>query len=287
MRPFTRRFPMRFLYVLTFLLVMGHPAASQTTFYIPVFYAPAPTRSTGTSLPTFTAWSSRVQAYNTRETPGYVQTVDRFPSFGPAPCLSDPVPVLPHNAEYYLGNCGDAQGALAFIKVEVSSGVVLGANVVKVDGLYGCGFGFQQFVIDQGRAPLPVFSSLFPAGATTIAGDVGLGSSWTCAAAIGEDYRRRVNLTILNAGGEEAVVFVRVLPIRPSAPLLEISYSIPARQVQQFRLPIPDFPTGAAYENMAWVEVTSTQPYLSYVSTIFENGQPGSQPFEVFPSRLP
>jgi hypothetical protein len=193
--------------------------------------------------------------------------------------------VLAHDAEYYLGNCGDAQGDLAFIKVEASSGVVLGANVVKVDGLYGCGFGFQRFVIEQGRAPLPVFSSLFPAGVTTIAGDVDLGSSWTCAAAIGEDYRRRVNLTILNAGEEQAAVLVRVLPLLPYAPLLEISYSIPAWQVQQFRLPIPASATGG--EDMAWVEVTSTQPYLSYVSSIFENGQPGSQPFEIFPSRLP
>jgi hypothetical protein len=278
---------MRFLYLSPLLFMMGHPAASQVTAYVPVFNAPAPTRSTGTSLPAFTGWYSLVQAYNTGGTTGYVRTVDRFPSVGPGPCLSDPVLVLPHNAEYYLGNCGGAQGGLAFIKVEVSSGMVLGAHVAKVDGLYGCGFGFQQFVIEQGRAPLPVFSSLFPAGATTIAGDVGLGSSWTCAAAIGEDYRRRVNLTILNAGEEEAAVFVRVLPIRPSAPLLEISYLIPVRQVQQFRLPIPDFPTGAAYENNAWVEVTSTQPYLSYVTTIFENGQPGSQPFEIFPSRLP
>jgi hypothetical protein len=277
---------MRFFYAFSLLLVMGRPAVSQTTAYIPVFFAQTATRTNGSSLPEATFWMATVQAYNAGDTVGYVQALDRFTGLNSGPCQSEPIPVPPHSAVYYLGNCADTTGPLAFIRIEATSGMFLGAHVSRADGPYGCGFGFQQFVIEQGRAPLPVFSSLFPAGATTIAGDIALGTAWACAAAIGEDYRRRVNLTVLNAGEESATVLVRVLPITPSDPLLEISYSIPARQVQQFRLPIPDFATGSAYDYFAWVEVTSSQPYLSYVSTIFVNGQPDSLPFEVFPSRL-
>ena len=34
-----------------------------------------------------------------------------------------------------------------------------------------------------------------------------------------------------------------------------------------------------------WLTITSDQPYLGYVSSVFEGGEPGSLPFQVFPLR--
>jgi hypothetical protein len=44
--------------------------------------------------------------------------------------------------------------------------------------------------------------------------------------------------------------------------------------------------TAANDGNRIWITISANQPFLSYVSTIFDNPEPGALPFEVYPSYL-
>jgi len=60
------------------------------------------------------------------------------------------------------------------------------------------------------------------------------------------------------------------------------------RQLNDVEIPLIDAGKYRDHDSSirVWVNITADQPFLSYVSSIFENGEPGSLPFEVFPSRL-
>lgn len=134
-----------------------------------------------------------------------------------------------------------------------------------------------------GRVELPVFTELFPAGSTAVAGDVSL-SALECAS--GPEARRRVNLTLFNAGTVAAKF--RVWAVSPTAgpggSSPEQEYSVPATSLVQFNaLPLEDLPV--CQVGGAWFRITGDQPFLAYVSTVRPENLPGVLPYEIFPAR--
>jgi hypothetical protein len=135
-----------------------------------------------------------------------------------------------------------------------------------------------------GRIELPVFTSLVPAGLTAVAGDVALTPTECSGPA---ESRRRVNLTIFNAGEKGATFTVvgTAVSAGPGAPGAAQTYTVPARSLVQFNaLPVDAFPV--CQPGGAWLRITGDQPFLAYVSTARPQTVPGILPYEIFPARL-
>jgi len=154
-------------------------------------------------------------------------------------------------------------------------------------------------VPSQGRVPLPTFTSLFPADAHAVSGDVKILDSPSDACptfnpSFAPTFRRRVNLTLFNAGNAAATFRVVGRQLAqagaPAVDLVTERYSVPARTVRQIDnlklelapLCAADGPDGLNI----WFDVSADQPFLSYVSTAFEDATPGALPYEIYPSRL-
>ena len=78
---------------------------------------------------------------------------------------------------------------------------------------------------------------------------------------------------------------------RPNEPVWSSTVSVDARSVLQVNnVPIPRSLTNPQENRRigsmsVWLTVTSDQPYLGYVSSVFEGGESGSLPFQVFALR--
>ena len=135
-----------------------------------------------------------------------------------------------------------------------------------------------------GRVELPVFTELFPAGMTAVAGDVSFSAS-ECAAA--PEARRRVNLTLFNAGDAAATFHVSAVSpgSNPGTGGEVAEYTVPAKSLVQFnQLPVDTLPVCEA--GGAWFRITGDQPFLGYVSTVRPETLPGVLPYEIFPAQL-
>jgi hypothetical protein len=139
--------------------------------------------------------------------------------------------------------------------------------------------GLPKVPLALGRVELPVFTELVPAGMTAVAGDISF-SADEC----GEtpSVRRRVNLTVFNAGAAPAS-FTLDAPNGTGDPSYPLKYEVPARSLFQFNdIPTAGLPvcsTGGAF-----VSVTADQPFLAYVSTSRPETVPGILPYEIFPA---
>ena len=134
-----------------------------------------------------------------------------------------------------------------------------------------------------GRVELPVFTELFPAGSTAVAGDVSL-SALECAS--GPEARRRVNLTLFNAGSHAATFHVSAVSVAsgPGGASPVQVYEVPANSLVQFNaLSLERLPVCEA--GGAWFHITGDQPFLAYVSTVRPESLPGVLPYEIFPAR--
>lgn len=147
-------------------------------------------------------------------------------------------------------------------------------------------------MVSQGRSSIPVFDALIPAGRTVVCGDISLGApTQKCGYPVVQQYPRRVNVTLFNAGSASATFLVTVVPLTVSAnPLYETAVSVAPHDVIQLnRLPIPVISNNTTingYDVSVWIRIVGTQPYLAYASSVFEDGVAGSMPFEVFPPHL-
>ena len=101
-----------------------------------------------------------------------------------------------------------------------------------------------------------------------------------------------MNVTLFNGGDVPATFTVTVLPVHFSGvPLSRETVVVDAKDVIQINsLPVPtefdnNLTTGFG-GNRVWITITADQPFLSYVSAIFDNAEPGAMPFEVYPSVL-
>lgn len=144
--------------------------------------------------------------------------------------------------------------------------------------------GLPKVPESLGRLELPVFTELFPAGTTAVAGDVSLAAS-ECAE--GATNRRRVNLTLFNGGSAAATFRVSAVSAAagPGAPSEEKEYAVPASSVVQFNeLPLDGLPVCEA--GGAWFRIAGDQPFLAYLSTVRPETLPGVLPYEIFPAKL-
>ncbi|KAA0249036.1 MAG: hypothetical protein EDX89_24330 [Acidobacteria bacterium] len=184
-------------------------------------------------------------------------------------------------------------GALPFFnEFEVPPGVVVSAEVEKQHRkLCGIDPGGNPIMetLGQGLVPLPVYRGLFPAGTDVVTNTIALGNPrlTPICAAENEKYFRRVNVTLFNGGQEPGTFTIKVLPLwNTPTPIYETTVTLAAKEVRQVnRLPIPvlDIPENFVNSGVfVWMVVTCDQPFLGYASTIFDDPEPGAQPFEVF-----
>lgn len=151
--------------------------------------------------------------------------------------------------------------------------------------------------LPQGFTPLPIYHRLFPAGEITSAGPVELRTQdfpSDCATS-NQVYNRRVNITLANYGESIATFTVVAYPFRrfggPYESVWTEHFAVEPRRVRQVndvQIPrtITDYQVNRELGSMSvWLTITSDQPYLGYVSSVFEGGEPGSLPFQVFPLR--
>ena len=245
-------------------------------------------------------WNSAVSVFNPTGERGAVATVGVYGPDGAIPVgseCSQAFSVEPGSGRDFDG-CPGLRDQVGVATLSLPATFIVTAEVETTlrkswsDGnTPGPGQGYD---LGQGRAPMPVFRVLFPAGTRVLAGPVNLGSPRLPeAGGISiEKCLRRVNVTLFNAGDEPAVFTIRALKLRrDSTPILEQQVTLGPKQVQQLnRLPVPilvgdnDMKGGnAEYELFTWITVEATQPYLAYVSSVFDDPEPGALPFEVFP----
>ncbi|MEO8584669.1 MAG: hypothetical protein ABI584_00765 [Acidobacteriota bacterium] len=178
--------------------------------------------------------------------------------------------------------------------------VAVRGDVQRVIGVAECGGGttidgtLGYNIVSQGTAPLPVYKSLMPANSTAVAGPVDLGARddpRTCITG-SLTHQRRVNVTLFNAGVVTADFRVagRRLRQRPD-PVFEIPVVLGPLEVRQLNsIPIAisdDLQLNEGFDARIWLSITASQPFLAYVTTIFEGGEPGTNAVTVYEARGP
>lgn len=142
----------------------------------------------------------------------------------------------------------------------------------------------------QGRIPLPIFEELIPGGATAFSGDVVPFNPGPPPPMCRQEYPRRLNVTLFNAGLAPATFIVKAHRSASLAPdfVFTSTYEVPAQSVQQFNSVYTPVHMGDELSRSPnlWFTITADQPFLSYISTTFEDPQPGAIQYEIFPSKL-
>ena len=74
-----------------------------------------------------------------------------------------------------------------------------------------------------------------------------------------------------------------------SGPVFESHVLAPPERVAQvnaFPIPLAEYmQPGDGYDVRVWLSITGTQPFLAYVTTIFEGGEPGSNSVTVYEAK--
>ncbi len=82
---------------------------------------------------------------------------------------------------------------------------------------------------------------------------------------------------------------LHVPPIQAD-PIFEQNVDVAARDATQLNdVAIPRIENAhmtVDYDTYVWIRISRDQPFLGYVSSVFEGGAPGSMPFEIFTPRL-
>ncbi|MHB1044538.1 MAG: hypothetical protein ACYC4P_00865 [Thermoanaerobaculia bacterium] len=241
-----------------------------STVYVPGFFAPGATVSMASTL----------AAYNNTDKNVTVEFAGAWDGLGAAPTPADAA-VGPNAAVILDSHTLRAGQHVQMLAITAPRRVALRATLERLETVPE---GLPKVPESLGRLELPVFGELFPAGMTAIAGDVSLSAS-ECAE--GATNRRRVNLTLFNAGDAAATFRVSAVSATagPGGPASEKEYSVPASSIVQFNeLPLEGLPVCAA--GGAWFRITGDQPFLAYLSTVRSETLPGVLPYEIFPAKL-
>lgn len=269
--------------------------AEPTTVYAPLVYTYPPDQVPEDGIVLVqSGWESKLSAFNPT---GDATTLEVLAAHGPDGPVRKGMPSanLTELPPYAGGavNWGFAttpRFGVAFLEMRTAPEVSVSGDLVWSKRYLGCGNVLGSTKVPQGQVALPVFRSLFPAGRTAIAGAVELGrlmDSPYCPEAARE-YRRRVNVTLFNAGDAEANFVVTELPLNGIAtPLYETTRMVGAKRVLQINsIPVPteDSPdiAGPINGDSIWFKVTASQPFPFYVSTVFEDPEPGAAAFQVY-----
>ncbi len=186
--------------------------------------------------------------------------------------------------------CSASDRPVDFIALEVGANVAVAAEMYRTKSRSACG-PFTE-VIHLGGASLPTFSGLFAAGTTTTTNYINLGGrnlTEACSKLPEEAYPRRVNLTLANGGDARATFTVQFFPLRTGPVLSTLSFELEPREVRQINGVQPDYapyPESVDINNTyVWASVTSDQPYVGYLSSVFDSRGTDTMPLQVFPLR--
>jgi hypothetical protein len=241
----------------------------EATVWLPGFSAPGATYSLASTL----------TAFNNTDSVATVTYVGAWDALGPYE-TPDPVTLEAHTAGILDSRSLRAGQPVQMLALRAPRRVALRATLERLETVPE---GLPKVPESLGRLELPVFTELFPAGSTAVAGDVSL-SALECAS--GPEARRRVNVTLFNAGTETATFGVSAISVTtgPGGDGPEHAYQVPAKSLVQFNaislLGLPVCDAGGA-----WFRITGDQPFLAYISTVRPENLPGVLPYEIFPAR--
>lgn len=189
------------------------------------------------------------------------------------------------------GGCvEDPVGGPGFLAFTATPGMIYDSFVERIWWNLSCD-ELSRVGSAEGRRSLPVYRGHFPAGSAATSGPVGLGAPHLYCFEAAHRYLRRINVTLFNAGERSATfgVLVRRLDLNPAI-LSEQTFLLSAKEVRQingFDIPsLPLFGSTIGWDQMVWISITADQPFLSYVTTVYDLGTPHGVGFEVYPSRL-
>jgi len=280
-------------------ILLGLPAvcsaAEPVRAYVPFAYAT--TESWGTIGDYgYTRWETVIGVLNTAGTPGSVTLAGLYGNGAGMYCSSNVLVLAPHVGGN-VAPCGARypEPGVAMLVLETTPGVLVRAEVQKARFRCGCvSTQFDCSAFPQGQAYLPVYTKVFPAGSTAVSGPVELGNfdlPATCASK-NQQYRRRVNVTLYNDGAVPATFRITETPNQLlSAPLYSEERIVEPHGVLQVNgIPVPTKSSpelrAANDGSRIWIQVSADQPFLFYVSTIFDEPEPGALPFQVYPGVL-
>lgn len=239
-------------------------------FWIPAFSA----RSDGYRL------ASNLTSFNGGDGVGEIVTLAAYDATGERDPGRAPVAIAPREAAYVpTAPLRDGQ-AVEMLSLSAPAAFNFRATLERLEDVPD---GAPKIPASLGRIELPVFTSLVTAGSTALAGDVSLTPA-ECSGPV--ESRRRVNLTIFNAGDEPGTYTVAGTAVSagPGGSGATQTYDVPARSLVQFNaLPVEEFPV--CQPGGAWFRITGNQPFLAYVSTARPQTVAGILPYEIFPAR--
>ncbi len=282
------------------LLLSGVEArgADPASIYVPFVKATIDSSTLPEGAGLFTRWESLVGVRNVTASPATVTIVALHGNGAqlgaPSECYYNQISLAPQTGNNIIPCVRKyPEPGIAMMVLQAPPGVLIRAEVQKARFSCGCAdLGCTS--LPQGQAFLPVFRGLFPAGSTAVSGAVELGNFDlpTACATANQQYRRRVNLTLYNGGDARALFRISETPNHSAAtPLYSTEIGVePKDTVQINSLPVPtehssDL-TAPNSGNRIWVNVTADQPFLSYVSTVFDDPEVGALPFQVYPGSL-
>jgi hypothetical protein len=150
---------------------------------------------------------------------------------------------------------------VAFIQLSLERGLVVG-SAIELRELSGCDDSWGQRLLVS--APLPVYAAPFPAHSAALSEGAfpPPPEAFPCARDIAP-VSRRLNVTLLNAGDEDAVF--TITPQASAAPPLEVSLG-PGQAIQLNDI-FPDQPVRSLL-------ISASQPFLSYASSVSTYSDP-------------
>lgn len=205
--------------------------------------------------------ASRLTAFNNGSGGATVGLVAAYDAFGRHD-LSDGGHPLAPGASERIATESLTPASVRFVEIATTSHVAFRAALERSAG-----------GVLQGRVGLPVFTSLFPAGNTVVAGDVQL-----------HDGFRRANLTLFNAGTSPASFQIEVTS-GSGAPLVTRSVTLAAQSTEQVNALLDATAVVPGGPSSVWIRVTADQPFLAYASAVYTDAAPGAIPYEIFAAR--
>lgn len=277
--------------LITLLVVECSSAAAQDLqpIYVPLVHAQVgSTLAPGGHSGDIESWESTMSVFNPTDSPADVVDVAIYGKGGVLAQVSRP-PIPPHQGRGIGASVVPfPDRGFGFLEVLTSPGIVFTADVERVT--QRCEVGAPNCVsFSHGGVNIPAYRALFPAGSVAISGAVEIGQFGSPEF----ERRRRMNVTLFNAGDAPATFVVRTFSHNfATGPLAEQTVIVESKDVLQvngFPVPTESSSSGeltSVHGSAIWATITADQPFLSYVSTIFNAVDLGDLPFQVYPSYL-
>lgn len=277
--------------VLGFGPVLGQDLQS---IYIPVVLATTgSTLEPGGAVVDTQRWVSTMSVFNPTDSPATAADAAVYGKGGVLTIVPRPA-IQPHQGTSLVPSLVPfPDRGFGFLEMHVSPGLVFSADVQSVTTRCTVGLPACDPLVN-GQARIPIYKALFPPGSVAVSGAVELGQFDLPQAVYPPEMerRRRVNVTLFNAGDVPATFVVRTIPHHLTATVLAEQTVVvqpkDAVQVNGFPVPTQSSVSTVTFNggNQVWVTITADQPFLSYVSTVFNAVVLGDLPFQVYPSYL-